>query len=64
MRARGRFDRINRWVQPVDTADELDRKMFAAVARAETADPSAVQLKVFAALLLRADCNQTKEGNG
>jgi uncharacterized protein (TIGR02687 family) len=51
LRARDRFDRIKRWVQPADTADDLDRKMIAAVARAETADPSAVLLKVFAALV-------------
>lgn len=51
LRARDRFDRIKRWVQPADTADDLDRKMIAAVARAETADPSAILLKVFAALV-------------
>lgn len=51
LRARDRFDRIKRWVQPADTADDLDRKMIAAVARAETADPSAILLKVFAAVV-------------
>ena len=29
LRARDRFDRVKRWVQPADTADELDRKMIA-----------------------------------
>ena len=38
-------------MQPADTADDLDRKMIAAVARAETADPSAILLKVFAAVV-------------
>ena len=51
LRARDRFDRVKRWVQPADTADDLDRKMIAAVARAETADPSAILLKVFAAVV-------------
>lgn len=51
LRARDRFDRVKRWVQPADTADDLDRKMIAAVARAETADPSAILLKVFAAMV-------------
>ena len=51
LRARDRFERVKRWVQPDDTADDLDRKMIAAVARAETADPSAILLKVFAAVV-------------
>ena len=51
LRARDRFDRVKRWVQPADTADDLDRKMIAAVARAETADPSAILLKVFASVV-------------
>lgn len=51
LRARDRFERIKRWVQPADTADDLDRKMMAAVARAETADASAILLKAFAAMV-------------
>lgn len=51
LRARDRFDRLKRWVQPTDTADDLDRKMMAAVARAETPDASAILLKAFAALV-------------
>lgn len=50
LRARERFERIKRWVQPQDTAEDLDRKMVAAVAKSETADPSAIFLKVFGAL--------------
>jgi uncharacterized protein (TIGR02687 family) len=50
LRARDRFDRIRRWVQPMDTAEDLDRKMLAAVARADTPDPSAIFLKVFGAV--------------
>ena len=51
LRARDRFDRVKRWVQPADNADDLDRKMIAAVARAETPDPSAILLKVFASVV-------------
>ncbi|CAN7771208.1 BREX-1 system phosphatase PglZ type A [Variovorax sp. LjRoot290] len=51
LRARDRFERIKRWVQPTDIADDLDRKMIAAVTRAETAETSAILLKLFAALV-------------
>lgn len=51
LRARDRFERIKRWVQPTDTADDLDRKMMAAVVRADTADTSAILLKLFGALV-------------
>ncbi len=50
LRARDRFERLKRWVQPGDTAEDLDRKMLAAVARAEVPDASAVLLKIFAAM--------------
>lgn len=50
LRARDRFERVKRWVQPSDTAEDLDRKMMAAVVRAETADASAILLKLFGAL--------------
>ncbi|WP_374657153.1 BREX-1 system phosphatase PglZ type A [Inhella sp.] len=50
LRARDRFERLKRWVQPMDTADDLDRKMIAAVVRAEVPDVSAVLLKVFGAM--------------
>lgn len=51
LRAKDRFDRLKRWAQSQDTADDLDRKMIAAVARAETADSAGVFLKVFSGLL-------------
>ena len=51
LRARDRFERMKRWVQPMDTAVDLDRKMLATVARSESADPSAIFLKVFGALV-------------
>lgn len=51
LRARDRFERVKRWVQPTDTADDLDCKMIATVVRAETADASAISLKAFAAMM-------------
>ena len=51
LRARDRFERLKRWVQPTDTAEDLDRKMLAVVVRSDTADASAIFLKVFGALV-------------
>lgn len=50
LRARDRLDRLKRWVEPSDTADDLDRKMLAVLARAETPETSSIFLKVFAGL--------------
>ncbi|USX11083.1 BREX-1 system phosphatase PglZ type A [Paraburkholderia fungorum] len=50
LRARERLDRLKRWVEPMDTADDLDRKMLAVLARAETPETTAIFLKVFAGL--------------
>lgn len=60
LRARDRLERIKRWVEPLDTAEDLDRKMLAAVTKAETADTSAIFLKVFGALAAEgADLGKT-----
>ncbi|NVH77086.1 BREX-1 system phosphatase PglZ type A [Paraburkholderia sp. JPY432] len=50
LRARDRLDRLKRWSEPADTADDLDRKMLAVVVRAETPETSSIFLKVFASL--------------
>lgn len=50
LRARERLDRLKRWVEPLDTADDLDRKMLAVLARAETPETTAIFLKVFGGL--------------
>lgn len=50
LRAKDRFDRLKRWTDPLDTAPDLDRKMLAVLARAETPDPSAIFLKIFGML--------------
>lgn len=51
LRARDRFERLKRWAEPTDTAEDLDQKMLAVVVRAETADPSTILLKMFGGLL-------------
>jgi uncharacterized protein (TIGR02687 family) len=50
LRARDRLDRLKRWTEPGDTADDLDRKMLAVVVRAEVPETSSIFLKVFASL--------------
>ncbi|RKR45948.1 BREX-1 system phosphatase PglZ type A [Paraburkholderia sp. BL17N1] len=55
LRARERLERLKRWTDPQDTAEDLDRKMLAVVVRAETPDASAILLKVFAGLAAEAD---------
>ncbi|RQY31834.1 BREX-1 system phosphatase PglZ type A [Burkholderia stagnalis] len=47
LRAKDRFERMKRWVDPGDSADDLDRKMLAVVVRAETPDTSTIFLRVF-----------------
>lgn len=51
LRAKERIDRLKRWVQPGDSALDLDRKMIAVIIRADTADAASIFLKVFAGLL-------------
>lgn len=51
LRAKDRLDHLKRWVQPQDTAEDLDRKMIAALVRSETAEAASIFLKVFAGLL-------------
>ena len=50
LRAKDRVERLKRWVDPHDTAADLDRKMLAVLARADTPDAAGIFLKVFAAL--------------
>lgn len=50
MRAKERVERLKRWVEPQDGALDLDRKMLAVLARAETPDAAGIFLKVFSAL--------------
>jgi uncharacterized protein (TIGR02687 family) len=55
LKARERFDRLKRWTEPTDTADDIDRKMIAALARAETSEPAAIFLKLFGAAAFEGD---------
>ena len=50
LRAKDRVERLKRWVDPQDAAPDLDRKMLAVLARADTPDAAGIFLKVFAAL--------------
>ena len=50
LRAKDRVERLKRWVDQHDTAADLDRKMLAVLARADTPDAAGIFLKVFAAL--------------
>lgn len=50
LRAKDRIERLKRLVEPLDTALDLDRKMLAVLARADTPDPAGIFLKVFSAL--------------
>ena len=50
LRAKDRVERLKRWVHPQDTATDLDRKMLAVLARADTPDAAGIFLKVFTAL--------------
>lgn len=55
LRAKERFERLKRWVEPGDAAEDLDRKMIAALVRAETPEPAAIFLKVFGATAAEGD---------
>jgi len=55
LRAKERFERLKRWTEPGDTAEDIDRKMIAALARAETPEPAAIFLKVFGAAAADGD---------
>jgi uncharacterized protein (TIGR02687 family) len=55
LRAKERLDRLKRWSEPTDTADDIDRKMIAVLARAETPEPAAILLKVFGAAAAEGD---------
>ncbi len=47
-----RVGKLKRWVVPTDTADDLDRKMLAALARADQPELSAILLRLFSALVV------------
>ncbi|MDY7545497.1 BREX-1 system phosphatase PglZ type A [Glaciimonas sp. CA11.2] len=51
LRAKDRIERLKRWVEPHDSADDIDRKMMAVVTRAENAEAASIFLKVFSALV-------------
>lgn len=54
LKAKDRVERLRRWTEPTDGPDDLDRKMIAVLARADTPEPAAILLKVFSALVVDA----------
>lgn len=58
LRAKDRLERLKRWTEPQDTANDIDRKMLAVLARADTPDTAGIFLKVLSGLVLDgADLN-------
>lgn len=50
LRAKDRIERLKRWIEPQDMAQDLDRKMLAVLVRADTPDAAGIFLKVFSTL--------------
>jgi uncharacterized protein (TIGR02687 family) len=50
--SKDRVGKLKRWVVPTDTADDLDRKMLAVLARADQPELSAILLRLFSALVV------------
>ena len=51
LKAKDRVDKLKRLTEPSDGPDDIDRKMIAVLARAETSEPTAILLKIFSALV-------------
>ena len=65
LRAKDRLDRLKRLVHPHDGVLDLDRKMIAAITRADTADASSIFLRVFGGLAADgSDLGATTKGLG
>ena len=57
LRSKERVEKLKRWVVPTDTADDLDRKMLAVLARADQPDLSAMLLRLFSALVVGGEAD-------
>ncbi|MDD2720913.1 MAG: BREX-1 system phosphatase PglZ type A [Gallionella sp.] len=57
LRSKERVEKLKRLVVPTDTADDLDRKMLAVLARADQPDLSAILLRLFSALVVNGDAD-------
>lgn len=57
LKAKDRVERLRRWTEPADGPDDLDRKMIAVLARADTPEPAVILLKVFSAQLADGTVN-------
>ncbi len=52
LRSKERVEKLKRWVVPTDTAEDLDRKMLATLARVDQPELSAILLRLFSALVV------------
>lgn len=50
LRARDRVERLKRWVDAGDSADDIDRKMIGTLVRADAAEISSILLRLFSAM--------------
>jgi len=57
LRSKERVEKLKRLVVPTDTADDLDRKMLAVLARADQPDLASMLLRLFSALVVSGDAD-------
>ena len=55
LNAKDRVERLKRFVKPSDTADEIDLKMIAVLARADQADVLSILFKLLSSLIIDGD---------
>lgn len=64
LRARERVERLKRLVTPRDTAEDLDRKMLAVLARADQPDLFAILFRLFGALVIEGEVDLNAQSKG
>lgn len=57
LRSKERVEKLKHLVVPADTADDLDRKMLAVLARADQPDLSTILLRLFSALVVNGEAD-------
>lgn len=64
LRAKERVERLKRMVAPTDTAEDLDRKMVAVLARADQPDVFAILFRLFGALVVEGEVDLNAQPKG
>ncbi|MDP2828197.1 MAG: BREX-1 system phosphatase PglZ type A [Sulfuricellaceae bacterium] len=64
LRAKERVERLKRLVVPLDTAEDLDRKMLAVLARADQPEFFAILLRLFGALVADGEVDLNAQSKG